>query len=86
MSGTSQPHVGHLRILDPEVEAIPSADGFTSYIPVAPSPVVSERAHGTRGATPVVWSPERGWLCAEHTILPCEHTAGLPNPGIREVI
>lgn len=82
MSGADQPHVGHLRILDPTIEAIPGPDGFTSTVPSNPSPEADLRAYGQRGDAVVVWSAERGWICSVHTDLPCVHTIDLPNPGI----
>lgn len=27
--------------------------------------------------SPVSWHPERGWMCEEHAVQPCEHTADL---------
>jgi hypothetical protein len=29
------------------------------------------------GDSPVSWHPERGWMCEEHAVQPCEHTADL---------
>lgn len=78
--------VGTLFVYDPK-EPIPSADGFTSEVAVvSPSASVEPRAYGDRGGVMVVWSPERGWLCEEHTIQPCEHTEGLNEPGIPDRI
>ncbi len=75
-------HVGTLAVVDPQVP-IPSADGFVSVIEVAgPSALEEPRARGDRGELAVVWSPERGWLCEEHTVQPCVHTEGLHPPGL----
>ncbi|KRE38218.1 hypothetical protein ASG73_04445 [Janibacter sp. Soil728] len=49
---------------------------------VGPSVLQEARARGLRGGVEVVWSPERGWLCADHTAQPCIHTEGLPGPGL----
>lgn len=78
--------IGALAVVDPQV-AIPSADGFVSVVEVlSPSALEEPRARGLRGDTLVVWSPERGWLCQEHTVQPCTHTLGLNPPGLPQEI
>ena len=46
---------------------------------LSPSAEAEPRAFTDVDGTKVAWSPERGWLCSEHT-LPCIHTEGLPAP------
>lgn len=82
--------VGTLFVYDPQ-EPVPSADGFTSTVAVdGPSATEEPRAYGDRGSARVVWSPERGWLCEEHTTGPsgpsCIHTEGLNPPGLPQEI
>lgn len=78
--------VGSLLVFDPQ-EAVPSADGFTAtVVVVSPSALEEPRAYGERGDTAVVWSPERDWLCEEHTAQPCIHTEGLNPPGLPQEI
>lgn len=53
---------------------------------VGPSVRQEPRARGLRDGVEVVWSPERGWLCADHTHQPCTHTADLPRPTLPQEI
>lgn len=48
-------------------------------IPVtAESPSAATEPFIVTGEDPIVsWRPERGWMCEEHLVQPCEHTADL---------
>lgn len=49
---------------------------------VGPTARQEPRARAVRDGVEVVWSPERGWLCEEHTPQPCIHTEGLTPPRL----
>lgn len=57
-----------------------------SEIPVdaeSPSASAEPRIIAMVAGVVVSWHPERGWLCEEHQVQPCTHTADLqvvPDP------
>ena len=53
----------------------------------SPSAASEPTAAVTLGSALVVWRPERGWLCSQHAVQPCTHTANLstaPSPRWRQ--
>lgn len=50
----------------------------------SPSALEEPRARAVVAGVLVVWSPERGWGCEEHTAQPCAHTEGLGSPELPE--
>lgn len=43
----------------------------------SPSAATEPYVVAVAGDSVVSWHPERGWMCREHAVQPCEHTADL---------